>query len=82
MKPYLWALGWIWGCWLVVFAVSAALSDDALSNTATLVAYLSWFLGIPVAVAVSLLACFAIACEQCASGRHRRRTTRLKRRSS
>ena len=77
MKPYLWALGSIWGFWLVVFVAGIAFSDDALSNTGTLIAYLSWFLGIPVAVALSLLACVAIACEQCSAVRDRRRTTRL-----
>ncbi len=81
MKPYLWALGSIWGFWLVVFVAGIAFSDDALSNTGTLIAYLSWFIGIPVAVALSLLACVAIACEQCSVVRDRRRATRLKRRS-
>lgn len=82
MKPYLWALGSIWGLWLVVLGAGAAFSDDGLSNTATLIAYLSWFLGIPVAVALSLLACAAIAGQQCSAVRDRRRTIRLKRHSS
>lgn len=81
MKPYLWALGWIWGFWLVVFVAGTTLSDDALSNTATLVAYLSWFVGIPVAVALSLVACVAIACRQRSAVRQRRRTIRLERHS-
>ena len=80
MKPYLWALGSIWGFWLVVFVAGIAFSDDALSNTGTLIAYLSGS-GIPVAVALSLLACVAIAGEQCWAVRDRRRTTRLNRRS-
>ncbi len=81
MKPYLWTLGSIWGFWGVVFVASTALTDDGLSNAATLIAYLTWFLGIPVAVVVSLLACAAIACGQCsarADTRHRQaRATRL-----
>jgi hypothetical protein len=82
VKPYLWALGPIWGAWFVVIMASTVLADDGANSTAALVAYLSWFVGIPIAAVVSVLACAAIACGQCSAVHARRKAIRLERKSS
>lgn len=68
MRPYVGTLGVIWLTWFAAL-VAASVHDDSAGVGA---AYLVWFLGIPAAVLLSVLACAAIAGAQCLEAADRR----------
>ncbi|KQW46993.1 hypothetical protein ASC77_17550 [Nocardioides sp. Root1257] len=70
MRPYLWTLAAVWLTWFAGLVAASVHDDHAGVGTA----YLVWFVGIPVSVLISVLACAAIAGAQCLEAGERRRT--------
>jgi hypothetical protein len=65
MRPYLWALGVIWGTWFATLAGTSAYADATGQSDVSAGPYLAFWVGTPLAILFTVIAVAGIAAGQC-----------------